>query len=50
MFGTDIQEGVILMVADSGFPQEFRVIFTDELRAELKKRVDAYWTSVLSKV
>lgn len=49
MFGTNIQEGVILMVADSGFPQEFRVIFTDELKAELKKRVNAYWTSVLAK-
>lgn len=49
MFGTDIQEGIILMVAASGFPQEFKVKFTDELREELKTRVKKYWTSVLAK-
>lgn len=49
MFGTTIDQGIILMVADSGFPQEFKVIFTDELKAELRRRVDKYWASVLAK-
>lgn len=50
MFGTEINEGVILMVAASGFPQEFKIVFTDELRAELKERVQKYWSKILSSV
>jgi len=49
MFGTDIQQGIILMVSDLGFPQEFKFDFTDELREELKTRVNKYWTTVLAK-
>lgn len=49
MFGTNIDQGVILMVAETGFPQEFKVVFTDELKAELKTRVEKYWASVLAK-
>lgn len=49
MFGTTIDHGIILMVADSGFPQEFKIVFTPEHKAELQKRVTAYWTSVLAK-
>ena len=49
MFGTNIEQGIILMVADSGFPQEFKIVFTDELKAELRQRVDKYWASVLAK-
>ena len=49
MFGTNIATGIILMVADTGFPQEFKIEFTDEMKAELKERVQKYWTSVLAK-
>ena len=42
MFGTNIQEGVILMVAETGFPMEFHVPFTDELRLKLAERVDEF--------
>ena len=49
MFGTNITTGIILMVADTGFPQEFKIEFTDDMKAELKERVQKYWTSVLAK-
>lgn len=49
MFGTDIQQGIILMVSQAGFPQEFKVVFDDSMREELATRVKQYWTSVLSK-
>ena len=49
MFGTNIQQGIILMVSAAGFPQEFKFDFTDELREELKTRVKQYWTTVLAK-
>lgn len=49
MFGTTIDHGIVLMVSAAGFPQEFKIVFTDELREELKTRVEKYWTSVLSK-
>jgi genome maintenance exonuclease 1 len=42
MFGTNIQEGVILMVADTGFPMEFHIPFTDELRLKLAARIDEF--------
>lgn len=48
MFGTNIQCGYILMVADSGFPQEFKVPFTPELNAELVRRAGEYWDYALS--
>ena len=50
MFGTDIQNGVIIMVAETGFPMEFNVKFTPELRAKLQARVDAFWVKTLAKV
>ena len=46
MFGTDIQEGVILMVAGSGFPQEFRVKLSDHI-AELKERSQTFWRAAI---
>jgi len=42
MFGTAISEGVILMIAETGFPMEFHVPFTDELRLRLAARVDEF--------
>jgi len=50
MFGTNIEEGVILMVSDLGFPQEFKVKFTPELKLELEQRVGEFWKKTLSKV
>lgn len=50
MFGTDIQSGVIIMVAETGFPMEFNVPFTLELRAKLQERVDAFWIKTLARV
>jgi genome maintenance exonuclease 1 len=47
MFGTDIQTGVILMVADTGFPMEFVVTLVDHYE-ELGKRVDAFWAKTLA--
>lgn len=49
MFNTNIQEGVILMVAETGFPMEFRVPFTDELRLKLATRVDEFNTRLAKK-
>lgn len=43
MFGTDIQQGVILMAAQGGFPMEF--IFTvDEALDELVDRIEQFYT------
>lgn len=49
MFDTDIQEGVILMVADSGFPQEFRVKLADHMQ-ELRNRAASFWQAAVSSV
>jgi len=49
LFETDIQEGVILMVADTGFPLEFQVKLCDHL-PELKKRAAAFWQAAVSSV
>ena len=42
MFGTTISEGVILMVAETGFPMEFKVPFTEELRGKLRARIQKF--------
>jgi ATP-dependent exoDNAse (exonuclease V) beta subunit len=47
MFGTDIKEGVILMVAETGFPMEFSVPFTNELRQELKDRSAKFYQAAM---
>ena len=47
MFGTDIQEGVILMVAGTGFPQEFRVKLSDHVQ-ELKERAASFWQAAIN--
>ncbi len=47
MFGTDIQNGVILMIAETGFPMEFNVPL-EEQYPELQKRVDSFWKKILS--
>jgi len=49
MFGTDIAEGVILMVAGTGFPQEFKVQLS-EFIPELKKRADRFWQDAINNV
>lgn len=49
MFNTDIKEGVILMVAKTGFPIEFKVPFTDELRKLLQERLDSFWSKKILK-
>lgn len=45
MFGTNIQRGVILMAVKTGFPLEFIVDFNDELRDELCKKVQQFYSS-----
>lgn len=44
MFGTSIDTGVILMVAQSGFPLEFIVKFTPELRERLTDKIELFYT------
>lgn len=48
MFGTDIKDGVILMVAQTGFPMEFHVKLADHAQ-ELRNRVDAFWSNLINK-
>lgn len=43
LLGTTISEGVILMVAETGFPMEFPVQFTDALLQDLKQRVAKFY-------
>lgn len=47
MFGTNIEEGVILMVAGTGFPQEFRVKLSDHVQ-ELKARAASFWQTAIN--
>lgn len=47
MFGTDIHTGVILMVADIGFPQEF-IINLHEHYEDLAIRVKTFWENILN--
>lgn len=42
LFGTSIQDGIILMVAETGFPMEFTVKLANHLE-ELKKRANRFW-------
>ena len=48
MFGTDIDTGVILMVAETGFPMEFTVRLSDHYEA-LAKRVEIFWADAINK-
>ena len=47
MFGTDIDTGVILMVAETGFPLEFSVILSEHYE-ELGKRVERFWSKAIN--
>lgn len=47
MFGTDINTGVILMVAETGFPMEFTIDLPDQYE-ELGKRVEIFWAKALN--
>lgn len=47
MFGTDIQEGVIIMSAGTGFPMEFVVQFDEQL-PELKRRAAEFWQMAIN--
>jgi ATP-dependent exoDNAse (exonuclease V) beta subunit len=46
MFGTDIQDGIILM-SSAGFPQKFKVKIADHL-PELRERAARYWTGAVN--
>lgn len=46
LYGTNIKQGVILMVAQTGFPLEF-VIDLEPKLPELKTRIKIFWTKVL---
>lgn len=48
MFGTTIDRGVILMVAETGFPLEFIVPFTSELEEELRRRAAKFWEEAVN--
>lgn len=48
MFGTTITQGVIIMVAQTGFPMEFNIPL-EEQYPELQKRVDAFWVKTLNR-
>lgn len=47
LYGTDIKQGVILMVAQTGFPLEFIVRFDDELMTKLQLRVATFYEKLL---
>lgn len=47
MFSTDIHDGVILMVAEAGFPLEFNIDLTEQ-RQGLEKRVKEFWRRVIN--
>lgn len=49
MFGTNIQNGVILMAAGEGFPLEFKVNI-DEWVPNLKVRSEVFWKNALNSV
>ena len=48
MFGTNIDTGVILMVAETGFPMEFIVKLSDHYEA-LANRVEIFWQDAINK-
>lgn len=47
MFNTDISIGIILMVAETGFPMEFTVELADHYE-ELGNRVERYWAKAIN--
>lgn len=49
LYGTEINKGVILMVAQTGFPLEFIIDLTPKLD-ELKERIKTFWAKVLATV
>lgn len=46
MYGTNIEHGVILMVTDKSFPQEFNINLND-FTQKLKNRVSKFYSSLL---
>jgi hypothetical protein len=46
MFNTNIEDGVILMIAETGFPMEFHV-HLPQYREELRNRVKVFWDAVI---
>lgn len=48
MFGTDIDNGVILMVAETGFPMEFTFTLSEHYE-ELGIRVEKFWFDAVNK-
>jgi ATP-dependent exoDNAse (exonuclease V) beta subunit len=49
LFGTNIEQGVILMSAAGGMPQEFKVDVLSKLE-ELRARIATFWAKTLAKV
>ena len=49
MFGTDINTGIILMVAETGFPMEFSVVLADQYE-KLAQRVEKFWLAAINKL
>jgi hypothetical protein len=49
LFGTDIRQGVVMMSAAGGMPQEFLVDIPAKL-PELQDRIAIFWEKVLAKV
>lgn len=47
MFGTTIEDGFILMVAETGFPMEFRVKLSDHMPA-LRERAALFWMAAVN--
>lgn len=47
MFGTDINTGIILMVADSAFPMEFTVDLLEQYD-KLEARVEKFWAHAIN--
>lgn len=50
LFGTNIEQGVILMVAAGGFPIEFKIPIAFELQLKLGARIDQYWSTAVPPV
>ncbi len=50
LFGTDIKQGVILMVAGGGFPIEFKIDLNFELLLKLGERIDQFWSTAVPPV
>lgn len=47
MFNTTIEDGFILMIAETGFPMEFKVKIADHM-PELKERAARFWLSAVN--